>query len=68
MTNNLKQNLYALMLAFLVFLTLLFIWLQIYGAAIGPAFLAFLIYISKLKKTKSVDTENTNKNIDKNDY
>ncbi len=66
MTNNTKQNLYALMLAFLIFLTLFFLWLQIWGAAIGPAFLAFLVYISKLKKTKSFDTEN--KNIKKNDY
>jgi len=50
MTNNTKQNLYALMLAFLVFISLFFIWIQVWEAAIGPAFLAFLIYISKLKK------------------
>ena len=64
MTNNTKQNLYALMLAFLVFLSLFFLWIQIWSAAIGPAFLAFLIYISKLRKTKDSIIKNTNENTE----
>lgn len=50
MTPENKQNLYALILAFLVFLSLFFIWIQAWSAVIGPAFLAFLIWLSKLRK------------------
>jgi len=65
MTENTKQNLYALMLAFLVFLSLFFMWIQVWEAAIGPAFLAFLIYISKLKKNITTENNSTNENINK---
>jgi len=65
MTEDTKQNLYALMLAFLVFLSLFFMWIQVWEAAIGPAFLAFLIYISKLKKNITTENNSTNENINK---
>ncbi len=60
MTNKRKQNLYALMLAFLVFLTLFFAWIQVWSAAVGPAFLALLIWVSKLRKNNTPpETETT---------
>jgi hypothetical protein len=54
-----QQNIYAIIFAFLVFLTLFFSFKMIWGAAIGPAFLAFLIWNNQLRKNSDNPQDKT---------
>lgn len=45
-----KYNLYAIFLAFLISITLIFLTKAIWGAALGTGFLAFLIWNNTLRK------------------
>ncbi len=67
MTEATKKNSYAIFMAFLIFISLVFAWQKMWGAVFGPAFLALLIYLSKLKKTTKLEKETT-ENLDKNEY
>ena len=48
-----KKNFLVLGLAFLIFLSLVFITKQIWGAALGTGFFAFLIWNNTLRKKES---------------
>jgi 4-amino-4-deoxy-L-arabinose transferase-like glycosyltransferase len=52
MNHKTKQNLYALGFAILIFITLFFLSKLNFKAALGPAFLAFLIWNNILRKDK----------------
>lgn len=53
MTSKTKHNILALIFALLVFLSLYFALYMIWGAALGTAFFAFIIWNNKFRKTKS---------------
>jgi len=57
-----KHNILAIIFALLIFLFLFFVMYMNWGAALGTAFFAFIIWNNKLRKsnkTESSDEKNT---------
>ena len=67
MTKTTHKNSYVIFMAFLIFISLVFAWQKMWGAVLGPAFLALIIYLSKHKKTTQSEKEISN-NLDNDDH
>ena len=64
MTAKTKKNILTLIFAILIATSLILATKQIWGAALGTAFFAFLIWNNKLRKVNNIDNNTIDNNTD----
>lgn len=62
MSSKTKLNILAIIFALLIFLSLFFAMNMIWGAALGTAFFAFIIWNNKLRKAKPSEPNDIEQN------